>query len=404
MKKIMIGYQEAIQNIFDNIEPLESEIIPLAESGNRVLAADLFAKVNSPTVNASLKDGYAVRSHEIDFARPNNPVTLKVLGTASAGRSCDLVVTEGTTIRILTGAQIPEGADAVVSEEFTCAVNGTVNVTNFAELGRNILLSGSDVSLNDCMGKTGDRLSPGMAGLLAASGFGDVPVFLRPRVAIIATGDEVVIPGQPLPKGKIYASNLVTLNTWCLRYGIKADLCTVSDKPDEILEALEKTVETHDAVLTSGGAWTGDRDFVVQMLETLGWKQFFHRIRIGPGKAVGFGLLRGKPIFVLPGGPPSNLLAFLNIALPGLMMLGGFKAPELPSVKVKLTETVMGRDIDWTQYIFGCFENGNGHTHFKPMKLKSRLQSMGTAQGVIAVPEGTKRISAGSIVSAQILS
>ena len=230
-----------------------------------------------------------------------------------------------------------------------------------------------------------------------------MPVFVCPRVAIIATGDEVVAPGRPLPEGKLYASNLVTLSTWCLRYGIQTDLGMVGDKPEGILNRLKDAIENHDAVLTSGGAWTGDRDFVVQMLEALGWKQFFHRIRIGPGKAVGFGLLHGKPVFVLPGGPPSNLLAFLQIALPGLLKLGGFKTLRLPAMKVKLTETVVVRDVDWTQFIFGCFEDGGHHTHFRPMKLKSRLQSMARAEGVISVPEGVGEINAGAIIDAQLL-
>ena len=315
----LIGYGEALQMVFENIRPLGSETILLAEGEDRVLSMDLLARVNSPSVNASTKDGYAIRSHEIEHARPDNPIKLKLLGTAAAGQPCNLFVTEGNAVRILTGAQIPEGANAVVSEEFTYRDNDTVKVINFAEPGRNIISKGADVTLSECMAKRGDRLSPGMVGMLAAAGFAEIPVFWRPHVAIIATGDEVVNPGEPLPEGKIYASNQVTLNAWCRRYGIKADIGTVSDQPEVILNTLKTAVETHDAVLTSGGAWIGDRDFVVQILEELGWKQYFHRVRIGPGKAVGFGTLQGKPIFVLPGGPPSNLLAFLQIALPGLL-------------------------------------------------------------------------------------
>jgi molybdopterin molybdotransferase len=403
MKKNLVGYQEAIQITLENIEPLGREIAPLAQSEGRVIAMDLAARVNSPSVDSSLKDGYALRSGEIAHARPDNSVTLKLLGTAAAGLPCGLTVAEGTAVRVLTGAKIPKGADAVLAEEFTRAENNRVTVTNFAEPGRNILPAGSDIALNECCAEKGDRLRPGIVGIIAASGYSEIPVFVRPRVAIIATGDEIVAPGRPLPEGKLYASNLVTLNAWCLRYGIQSDLGMVGDKPEVILSRLKDAIETHDALLTSGGAWTGDRDFVVQMLETLGWKQFFHRIRIGPGKAVGFGLLHGKPVFVLPGGPPSNLLAFLQIALPGLLKLGGFKILRLPAMKVKLTETVVVRDVDWTQFIFGCFEDGGYHTHFKPMKLKSRLQSMARAEGVMSVPEGVGEINAGSIIDAQLL-
>jgi molybdopterin molybdotransferase len=402
MKKL-ISYTEALNITLENIKPLGSETVPLWESEDRVVAEDLPAKVNSPSVNASMKDGFAVFSTDIDQATPDNPVRLKLLGMAAAGLTCEEVVTPGTAVRILTGAKIPKGATAVVSEEFTQTDQSTVTVRNFSEPGRNILSLGSDVAKGERMCVKGDRLRPGLVGILAAAGYEEIPVYSRPRVAIIATGDEVVAPGRPLPEGKLYASNLVTLNAWCHRYGMKTSWDTVSDKPDMILKTLKAAAETHDAILTSGGAWTGDRDFVAKMLKELGWKQYFHRIRIGPGKAVGFGMLEGKPIFILPGGPPSNLLAFLQIALPGLLKLGGNKVTSLPETRVKLAEALKVRDIDWTQFIFGQFGKGNGHTHFKPLKLKSRLQSMSLAEGVIAVPEGMGEISAGTIVSAQLL-
>jgi len=403
MKNNLIGYSEAIRITLENIAPLENEIVPLTECTDRVVARDLHALVDSPSVDASLKDGYAIRSEEIESATPENPVRLKLNGTAAAGLPCDHVVEEGAAVRILTGAKIPEGANAVVSEEFTRWDDGCVTVMNFAEPDRNILAKGSDVAFDERMCTRGDRLVPGMVGILAAAGHSEISVFRRPEVAIIATGDEVVVPGRPLTEGKLYASNMATLNAWCRRYGMDTTLDIVSDKPEVILEKLEKAISTQDAILTSGGAWTGDRDFVARMLEKLGWKQLFHRIRIGPGKAVGFGLLKEKPIFILPGGPPSNLLAFLQIALPGLLKLGGYRSPKLPEVTVKLKEAVTVRDIDWTQFIFGHLEQGDGHSIFKPLKLKSRLQSMAMATGVIAVPEGVKTMEAGSIVPAQLL-
>lgn len=403
MKNKLIGYSEARATTIGAIEPLGTVTIPLFEGLDDVVAEDLYAKVNSPSVDASMKDGYAVRSEEIENATAEHPVALEIIGSAAAGVKCDQAVRPGTAVRILTGAKIPEGANAVVAEEFTSAEGQQVRVTNTAEPGRNILLAGSDVALGERMCAKGDRLVPGMVGILAAAGYGDIPVYCRPSVAIIATGDEVVVPGRPLAEGKLYASNLVTLNAWCRRYGMNTALNIVNDKPDIILKTLKDAVEAHDAVLTSGGAWTGDRDFVVRMLETLGWKQFFHRIRIGPGKAVGFGLLNEKPVFILPGGPPSNLLAFLQIGLPGLMKLGGYKQPKLPEVKVLLDETVTVRDVDWTQFIFGRFVDGDGYTRFRPLKLKSRLQSMAKAEAMIAVPEGAGEVEAGAIVSAQLL-
>lgn len=398
-----IGFREALAITLENVLTLESETLSMSECTDRVAASDLYAIVDSPSVDASLKDGYAVRSHEIDHAGPYNPVRLKVIGTAAAGQPCDQVVSKGTAIRILTGAKIPEGADAVVAEEFTIPEAEIISVINNAEPGRNIFPKGCDVAFQDLVAARGARLVPGLIGILAAAGYSHIPVFKKPRVAIIATGDEVVIPGRPLPEGKLYASNLATLNAWCSRYGMPTSMDIVNDRPEVVLNMLKWAVKNHDAILTSGGAWTGDRDFVVAMLKILGWKQYFHRIRIGPGKAIGFGLLDGKPVFVLPGGPPSNLLAFLQIALPGLLKLGGYHSAGLPEMQVKLERTVSARDMDWTQFIFGVFKKEDGHTLFSPIELESRLRSISMAEGVIAIPEGVLKIDAGSIVSAQLL-
>ncbi|QTA80715.1 Putative molybdopterin molybdenumtransferase, MoeA-like [Desulfonema limicola] len=403
MKKNLIGHSEALKLTFEHISPLESEIVPLTQSASRVSANELCSLVDSPSVDASLKDGYAVRSQEIENADEKNPVCLKLTGSASAGEQSTDIVEPGTAVRILTGAKIPGGADAVVAEEFTQKQDSSIIVKLFAEPGRNILLKGSDVARGEQIAAPGTLLVPGMVGLLAAAGYGEIPVIRNPKVAIIATGDEVVAPGRPLPEGKLFASNLMTLNAWCFRYGFTTMTDIVQDDALKIKEKLHYYNQTCDAVLTSGGAWTGDRDFVVSILEELGWNQIFHRIRIGPGKAVGFGILNNKPVFVLPGGPPSNLLGFLQIALPGLLKLAGHQNPKLPEMSVILEQDVDGRHIDWTQFIFGHFIAKHEQTFFRPLKMLSRLQSMARAEGIISIPEGKVHIPAGTQLSAQLL-
>jgi molybdopterin molybdotransferase len=399
----MIGYETALQMTLEYIRPLDQEVLSLVDVTDRVAAEDLGALVDSPSVDASLKDGYAIRADDITDATPENPVRLKLRGVIAAGMNSESVVEPGTTIRVLTGAKVPGGADAVVSEEFTIDYGTYIDVTRYAEPGRNIIASGSDISIGERVISVGTKLVPGKVGILAAAGYDKIPVFRRPCVGIIATGDEVVAPVEPLPEGKLFASNLLTLNAWCRRYGMKTEMDIVSDDADVIVEKLSFAIEAYDAVLTSGGAWTGDRDFVVRVLERLGWQQMFHRIRIGPGKAVGFGFIQGKPIFILPGGPPSNLMAFLQIALPGLMKLAGYKDPGLPRMIVKLSETVVGRQIDWTQFIFGRFEEKEKQTFFHPLKMLSRLQSMAKADGIIDIPEGVDQILAGALIPAQLL-
>lgn len=403
IRTLAIGLDEALSMTLGRIRPLDTETVELMDSVDRVVVRDLHANVDSPSVDASLKDGYAVLSREVAAATSERPVRLKQIGCVAAGGRNDLRVEPGTTIQVLTGAKIPPGADAVVSEEFTRADGEDILIKIFAEPGRNILPRGSDVGLGKRIAHRGQRLNPGMVGMLAASGHHRIPVVRNPKVAVIATGDEVVAPGQPLPEGKLYASNITTLGSWCRRYGMDTNLHHVKDDPDEILNILKQVGEESDAILTSGGAWTGDRDMVAKILAQLGWEQVFHRIRIGPGKAVGFGLLNEKPVFILPGGPPSNLMGFLQIALPGLLTLGGYRRPALPTASVRLSSELTGRFDDWTQFIFGVIENGSELPVFRSLEGMSRLRSMAEAEAVVAIPEGKTVLPAGSVVSVQLL-
>lgn len=400
----MMGYLQALNQTLDTIVPLKgSEEVELEKSLNRVVFSDLHSLVDSPSIHASMKDGYALRSEDITAADLKHPVPLRIIGSAAAGSPSHLEVSEGTAVRILTGAEIPQGADAVLAEEFTHRRDHTLTVFNTAAPGRNILARGADVQKGELIASKGTFLNPGKIGTIAASGFGRVPVFFRPRVAILATGDELVKPGCPLPAGKLYASNLEMLKSWCRRYGIPTSFQIVTDRPDIITRTIQEAVFSHDAVITSGGAWTGDRDYVSDALTSLGWKKIFHSIRIGPGKPVGFGLLEQKPVFLLPGGPPSNLTGFLKIALPGLLRLGGHAKPFLPRIMVRMKQEVVGRQKDWTQFVYGTFSMEDGYTMFSPLSLSRRLQSMAVAQGVITIPEGVHSWPADTMVEAEWL-
>ena len=404
MTRELIGYSDALALTLGNISSLDTESVGLSECQDRVAACDLKALVDSPSVDASLKDGFAICSRDIEDASTENPVTLRLLGTAAAGTPFAGSMRNMCAVRILTGGKLPHGADAVVAEEFATIDGDKVIVTNHSEAGRNIFLRGKDVTSGECLVNTGTRLSPGLVGILAAAGHSGVPVFQRPRVAMIATGDEVVMPGEPLPEGKVHASNLASLNAWCRRFGMAVTMEQVSDEPELIKERIVHAMESADALITSGGAWTGDRDLVAAVLEQLGWTRHFHRIRIGPGKAVGFGLLKGKPVFVLPGGPPSNLLAFLAIALPGLMKLEGGTGTPLPIVPVRIGREIAVRDRDWTQFIFGTVDAGDDWPVFMPLELDSRLRSLATARAVVAVPEGMDVLEKGVVSRAWDLS
>ncbi len=403
VRTLPMGLDEALHITLAHISPLAAEDVPLLDGLNRTLAADVYAKVDSPSIHASLKDGYAVISRQVDGASKDHPVRLRLAGCMAAGGQQDVNVSPDTTVRVLTGAKIPPGADAVVAEEYVSVEDDVVTFYRDAEPGRNILPKSSDVALDQVVARKGRLLTPGLVGLLAAAGHSRLSVVRTPYVAIIATGDEVVAPGQPLPEGKLFASNITTLGGWCRRYGMRTHLTVVNDEADQIFDTLKKYAAEADAIITSGGAWTGDRDLVAQVLERLGWRQAFHRIRIGPGKAVGFGSLQAKPVFILPGGPPSNLMGFLQIALPGLLKLAGHHHCGLPTVNVRLADQLTGRFADWTQFIYGTLETSSDLPVFHALNSKSRLRSMAEAQAVVAIPEGETVLPSGSSVAAQLL-
>jgi len=402
IKDQFISFTTALQLTLDAITPLEQETVSVFNLINRVVVNDLFSLVNSPESDVSLKDGYAVLSSDISHASFDKSVKLRVIGAIPAGGQFDGEVSSGSIVRIWSGAGIPAGADAVLSEEFARLRDDWVVVTAHAEPGRNILRKGADIQLGQRLVSAGTLVSrPAQIGLLAAAGHSHVPVVRRPRVAIIATGDEVIAPGQVLDKGKIYASNLLTLSAWCSLHRFSSDVWVVKDEPEAIRARLSEAVPAHDAILTSGGAWQGDRDLVVRLLDQLGWQKVYHWVRMGPGKAVGFGLWHGKPVFCLPGGPPSNQMAFIQLALPGLQKLAGYRRPGLPLVKAKLTQSVNGQQ-DWTEFLEGRFEDADDGVLFRPFKLLSRLQTLAVTEGILKIPEGTTQLQAGSVVQVQL--
>jgi molybdopterin molybdotransferase len=397
-----LGLKEALHLTLEGIKPLPAENVALVDCIDRVAASDLYALVDSPSMDSSRKDGYAVLAREIAGATAEDPVRLRLLGSMAAGGDRDIHVQPGTTVRVLTGARIPTGADAVVAEEFVKKGDDDVLVEAPAE-PKNILTRGSDVASRKCILRAGQQISPSMAGLLAVAGHSMIPVFMTPVVGIIGTGDELIEPGKPIEDGKLYASNIVTVAGWCNRYKMKPRMVIVKDDHDAILNTLKTLSDETDAVITSGGAWTGDHDMVAEVLEELGWKQVFHRIRIGPGKAVGFGMLNSKPVFILPGGPPSNLMGFLQIALPGLLALSGHTNPGLPRLNARLGSELGEGKHNWTDFFFGTLEFDDGLPTFYPMKKRSRLGSIAEATAVASIPEGQDHLSGGSVIDVQLL-
>jgi molybdopterin molybdotransferase len=400
-----IGYEEAFNLVCSNLQSVGVEDIPLDSCVGRIMSEDLAALISYPSTDVSLKDGFAVRSEEVSAASMHRPVCLRVIGSVFAGSRFEAEVKRGSAVKICSGAPIPQGLNAVVSGEFCREASvHEVWICADAEPGRNVLRSGGEITAGSTIARRGEGLTPGGLGLAAAAGISRVRTYRRPRAALIGVGDEVISPGQPLLPNQLYASNLVTIGAWLTLFGVPYVRSVVKDNEKAIKTELLMHLSSVDTILTSGGAWGSERDLVVGTLHGLGWQKIFHNVRMGPGKGIAFGLLEGKPVFCLPGGPASNEMAFLQFALPGIFRLGGRNRHPLDTVSARLTENVRGRHRAWTEFkdatLSFDFEGGYTVTLYRN---RSRLQSIAYANCLVCVPEGTESLNRGDIIPAQVL-
>ncbi len=303
----MISVEEARQRILATVSPLGSEQVSLASALGRTLAGDVVARVTQPPSAISAMDGYAVRAADAGQA----PVTLRVVGTAPAGKPYAGAIGAGEALRIFTGAPLPAGADTIVIQEDTEAEGDHVRIKDRAPAGRYVRKAGLDFKAGDALLRPGQLLTPRDIGLAAAMNVPWLTVRRKPRVAILATGDEIVQPGDPIGAGQIVSSN-----SWALAAFVAAnggEPVNIGIAPDEraTLRDMADSARGADLLLTSGGASVGDHDLVQSALGDAGLKVDFWRIAMRPGKPLMFGRLGGAPMLGLPGNPVSSLVCSL---------------------------------------------------------------------------------------------
>lgn len=316
-------------------KPLGVEEIPLLEAHSRVLAEDVTSALDIPPFSRSTVDGYALKAGDTFGAEENLPKRLRVCGIVNVGEPPSAKVVHGEAVEIVTGAPIPEGADAVVMVEYTERRNDEIYIYSAVAKDENIMKIGSDIRKGERVLRMGQFLSSREIGILAALGMATVKVYSVPRIAVLSTGAEVTEPGRDLPLGKIYDINAYSLSAAVLENGGKpVYLGVVPDDKLELLKALERALSTADMVITSGGVSVGPKDAMPQTLDSLGKPGILvSGIAIKPGKPTTIALINGKPLFSLPGHPASALMAFHLLVGPTIQLMAGRKVKRTLKVK-----------------------------------------------------------------------
>jgi molybdenum cofactor synthesis domain-containing protein len=329
MFRKLLTFDEALETIRQQFKPkpLGIEKVPLLDSHNRVLAGNVKAMIDVPPFDRSTMDGYAVRARDTFGAEENRPMSLKVCGAVGIGEPTKVTIGKGEAAEIVTGAPMPEGADAVVMVEHIQRSDSNLLVFDAVATDENIMKAGADIRKGETVLKTGQLLGSREIGVLAALGTTKVNVYLVPRVAVLSTGPEVTEPGRKLSFGKIYDTNAYSLSTDVLESGGKPIYLGVfPDDFSRLRKAVREGLTKADLVVTSGGVSVGPRDVMPKVLGSLGEPGVvICGVAMKPGKPTTVASVDETPVFALPGHPTSALLAFRLFVRPVIQLMAGRK-------------------------------------------------------------------------------
>jgi len=315
----MIPVVEALKTILADLQPVAVEEIPVISGLGRVLAEDVSANLTYPPSDISAMDGYAVKAADTS----PSPASFQQIGVSQAGSGFGGTISNGETVRIFTGAPIPDGADAVVIQENTETDGTIINVRESVSAGSFVRSAGLDFSTGEIMRRAGDRLTARDLGMLAAANIAVLPVYRKPRVAYLATGDELVMPGGDLGPDQIISSNSIAMDAYIRAFGGEpVSLGIARDTADSLRDALSGMKDI-DLLVTMGGASVGDFDLVQSVMGDEGLELGFYKVAMRPGKPLIFGNFKGVPMLGLPGNPVSASVTALLFMGPAINRLSG---------------------------------------------------------------------------------
>jgi len=400
-RRPVVSVEEALEHILATVRVLEPERASLLDAAGRVLAEEVTAERDIPPLTNSAMDGYAVRGTDVTQA----PARLRVMGEAAAGYVPEATVEPGQAMRIMTGAPIPNGTDTVVRFEDTRLDGDAVEVLEAYSIGKNVRAAGEDVRAGQVVLEPGKVLRPQAIGMLAAVGRVEAVVIRRPRVAILATGDEVVLPGQSPGPGQIYDANSYTVAAQVQTFGGVPLLLGVARDEDALVrEGMQEALSQRaDFIITSGGVSVGDFDLVKQVLAAEG-EMHFWSLNMKPGRPMAFGVVNDVPLLGLPGNPVAAMISTELFARPALLKMQGFADWPRPIVKAHLSQPIVRKDGRRHYLRVRLCETDEGYEATLTGDQGSGiLNSLVQADGLAIIPEKCDHLSAGADVEVILL-
>ena len=400
-----VEISEAQRLILDIGTSIKSEVLPISKALGRICAIDIKTTIPSPPFDRSPFDGYAFLGEDTEGATKENPVTLKINQEIPAGFNPTAEISSGLAAKILTGAPIPNGANAVIKFEDTKFTTEEVTIFESVKPGTNIVRAGEDVPSGTPLLEAGSEITPALIGLLAAQGLEEITVFKKPVISVVNTGTELIAPGNPLPEGKIYNSSMYTLHGFISEMG--ADFIDGGIVPDDVDAINERILEQQalsDMLITTGGASVGDYDCAVRAAEKAGGEILFWKVKMKPGGSLLAYKLNDKLVLSLSGNPGAAILGLLRIGLPYIRKLCG-RSDTLPEECMVHLKNEMKKKSPRTRILRGYLQIEDGKAFF----VENEGQGGGDISSLInfnllgEVPEGSGPLPAGSLIKAYIV-
>ena len=391
----MIPVADARARILAALRPTAAEIVPLADAWGRVTAAPVRSRLTQPPRDVSAMDGYAVRAGDALLG-----AGLRVVGSAPAGHPWDGVLQTGEALRLFTGSVVPDGADAIVIQEDVTRAGDMATINEAAAPGRHIRRAGQDFAADDVLLPAGKRLNARDIGLAAAGNHPWLAVHRRPRIAILATGDEIALPGEPIPTGGIVSSNSHALAALVRAAGGEPVVLPVVADTREAVMAVADAVHGMDMLVTTGGASVGEHDLVQEALGARGLQVDFWQIAMRPGKPLMFGQMGPVAMLGLPGNPVSALVCATLFLLPAIQVLSGLPAAPPPTVQARLGASVAANDkrADHLRATLTVDADGSLIATPFPRQDSAMLRLMAQADALVLRPPYAEALAAGGLV------